>query len=232
MHRYDRPQRDSRAHIRIGKDSSDLCNHYATFARDCLTKFVKLASKIYGEDVLVYNMHSVIHIVDDVQLFGPLDNISCFPFENHLQHMKKLIRRPSMPLQQLMCRLSELDVQMSSTQHVSLDLADKHPVSGPVPDSMKYIRSLTQYREFTVNGYKLKATLKDGIVLLANGEIVVIKNILFHDGAVSFVYQRFTNRRSLHTYPFQSCDIDMYIVSKLSLRLHTMLSSDIEIKCL
>lgn len=210
---------------------TDLCNHYATFVRDCLIQFVKLASRIYGEDVLVYNVHSVIHIVDDVQLFGPLDNISCFPFENHLRHMKKLIRRPSMPLQQLICRLSELDAHKSSTQHMPLCLAEKHPVSGPIPDSMKCIRSLTQYREFTVNGYKLKATLRDGVVLLANGEIVVIKNILFHDGAVSFVYQRFTSKRSLHSYPFQSSDVDVYIVSKLSLRLHTMSSSDIERKC-
>jgi len=87
---------------------SDLCARYSEFARAALTKFVTLAAKIYGEDVLVYNMHTLVHIVDDVKLFGALDNISCFPFENHLRCMKKLVRRPGMPLQQVVCRLSEL----------------------------------------------------------------------------------------------------------------------------
>jgi len=77
---------------------SDLCKHYATYARHCSVKFVQLAFKIYGQDVLVYNMHSVIHIADDVELFGPLDNSSCFPFENYLRYMNKLICRPSMPV--------------------------------------------------------------------------------------------------------------------------------------
>lgn len=68
--------------------NSDLCNHYSDFVRAVLLKFVNLAGKIYGKEVLVYNVHSVIHIVDDVQLFGTLNEISCFPFENHLRCIK------------------------------------------------------------------------------------------------------------------------------------------------
>lgn len=210
---------------------SDLCTHYAAFARTCLIKFVNLASKIYGQDVLVYNMHSVIHLVDDVQLYGPLDNISSFPFENHLRHMKKLIRRPTMPLQQLMCRLSEVDVQKSSTRQAPHNLVSKQHDNGPVPDSMKHSISLAQYREFNGNGCKLKASFKDGMVLLVSGDIAVIKNILLAEGNVCFVYQCFMNRRALQCYPLSLSDINMYVVSKVSPRLHIASWSDIDRKC-
>ena len=211
---------------------SDLCKHYASYARECLIKFVKLASQIYGEDVLVYNMHSVIHIVDDVELFGPLDNISSFPFENYLRCMKKLVRRPSMPLQQLMCRMSEMDTHKSSTQSVPLHSLSKHHDNGPIPDDMTDLLSvMTQYREFSANGCKLKVTLKDGVVLLKSGEIVCIRNILSHKAMAYFVCQRFTTRRPLYSHPFDLSDIDMYVVSELSNRLHTVSWNDIERKC-
>jgi hypothetical protein len=89
--------------------NSDLCHHYSEFVRALLLKFVNLAGDIYGKEVLVYNMHSVIHIVDDVHLFGALDSISCFPFENHLRCMKRLLRRPGVPLQQVVRRMAEID---------------------------------------------------------------------------------------------------------------------------
>jgi hypothetical protein len=45
-----------------------------------LLKFVNPAGEIYRKELLVYNMHSVIHIDDLFKLFGALDSISCFPF--------------------------------------------------------------------------------------------------------------------------------------------------------
>jgi len=208
---------------------SDLCAHYSAFARDTLTKFVNLAGKIYGESVLVYNVHSVIHIVDDVQQFGALSNISSFPFENHLRHMKKLIRRPGAPLQQLMCHLSEIDAHMSSAQHTLAKLVSKQHTNGPIPENMRNL-PLTQYRECDVNGYKLKANSKDGAILLSSGEIAVVKNIICHETKTYVVYQQFMSRRSLHSYPFSSSDIDVCTVSNLSPRLRTVSRSQIESK--
>jgi len=177
-------------------------------------------------------VHTVIHIVDDVQSFGALDNISCFPFENHLRHMKNLIRRPGAPLQQLICRLSELDAHKSSAQYKPQSSISNQHDNGAIPDDMRSLISLTQYRECNIKCYKLKATLKDGVILLCGGQILMIRNIISHGNEMSIVYQQFMDQRSLHNYPFSSSDIDMCIVSKLHHRLCTVSCSQIERKCL
>jgi hypothetical protein len=43
---------------------------------------VNYAKELYGTEFLVYNVHALLHVCDDVRLYGQLDNISCFPYEN------------------------------------------------------------------------------------------------------------------------------------------------------
>jgi len=49
------------------------------------------------------------HICDDVEIYGFLDEYSLFLFENYLGHLKKLIRTSTNPLQQIHCRLHEIN---------------------------------------------------------------------------------------------------------------------------
>ena len=56
-----------------------------------LRTFIHNALALYGQEMLVYNVHALVHLADDVQRFGPLDEFSAFPFENSLGHLKKLI---------------------------------------------------------------------------------------------------------------------------------------------
>ena len=63
------------------------------FAQDMLQVFVHKAPSLYGKEFLIYNMHSLIHLADDARKFGPLDNISAFCFENHMQTMKRMLRK-------------------------------------------------------------------------------------------------------------------------------------------
>lgn len=58
-------------------------------ARECLTVFVKHCEALYGKQFYVYNVHALYHICDDAEKYGPLDNISAFPFENYLGEIKK-----------------------------------------------------------------------------------------------------------------------------------------------
>ena len=59
-----------------------------------LRTFIHNALALYGQEMLVYNVHAFVHLADDVQRFGPLDEFSAFPFENSLGHLKKLIKKP------------------------------------------------------------------------------------------------------------------------------------------
>ena len=70
-----------------------------TYAKDLLTFFVQKAPEFYGEKFLVYNAHNLIHLHQDVEYFGEtLDAYSCFPFENHLQVLKRYVRNSRNPI--------------------------------------------------------------------------------------------------------------------------------------
>ncbi|KAK0147445.1 hypothetical protein N1851_013079 [Merluccius polli] len=60
------------------------------YADTLLRMFVTHFGQLYGKEALVYNVHSLVHLAQDVRQHGCLDNISAFPYENHLQKLKKL----------------------------------------------------------------------------------------------------------------------------------------------
>ena len=55
-------------------------------------------------------MHSLIHLKDDIVNFdSTLSELSAFPFENHLQVLKKYVRKANSPCAQVLKRISELE---------------------------------------------------------------------------------------------------------------------------
>jgi len=68
---------------------------------------VSEAEKLYGREIYVYNVHNLVHLANDVKHLGTLDNFSCFPLENKLGQLKKLVRKPQFLIQQLVNRLAE-----------------------------------------------------------------------------------------------------------------------------
>lgn len=80
---------------------AELCNRYIMFAHNLLLYFVDKVKVIYGFEYVSHNVHGLTHIVDDVKIYGTLDLFSAFPFENYLQYLKKLLRKPNEPLSQI-----------------------------------------------------------------------------------------------------------------------------------
>ena len=74
-------------------------NSSISWARDLLNHFVTKASEFYGSTFNVYNVHSVIHIVDnDVENYnGTLDDRSCFRFKNFLHSLKRKVKNATNP---------------------------------------------------------------------------------------------------------------------------------------
>ena len=58
-------------------------------ARTTLKSFVQHFEQLYGSRHLVYNVHNLLHIPDDVANYGSLDQFSALPFENYLGLLKK-----------------------------------------------------------------------------------------------------------------------------------------------
>lgn len=89
--------------------SSDLATTHWSHANCLLNLFVPFAPTLYGEKCLIGNMHSLIHLADDVQNMNcPMSEITAYPFENTLGKIKKLLRHGKNPLAQVCRRLSEI----------------------------------------------------------------------------------------------------------------------------
>ncbi|KAF8784478.1 hypothetical protein HNY73_010152 [Argiope bruennichi] len=96
-------------HIAIRILSNKVCiAEHLPYARQLLLNFVKKGRSLYGPEFLVYNVHNLIHLGDDVEKYGPLDSFSSFPFENYLGQLKGLLRTPNKPLQQIYRRILEM----------------------------------------------------------------------------------------------------------------------------
>lgn len=72
--------------------------------------FVNNYVHMYGKKFVVYCVHSLLHITDDVRLLKtPLDDFSGFMFENYLQTLKKYVKSPSIPIIQVAKRIEEYE---------------------------------------------------------------------------------------------------------------------------
>ncbi|KAJ8018365.1 hypothetical protein HOLleu_43677 [Holothuria leucospilota] len=87
-----------------------LSTSYCDYAQELLVLFVNHYGQLYGRDMITYNVHGLVHLPNDVKKFGVLDSISCFPFENYLGHLKRMVRKPSSPLQQVIRRMTSYAV--------------------------------------------------------------------------------------------------------------------------
>ena len=95
-------------HVSIFILSSDvLLQVYLKEARTFLELFVKYSSQVLSKKFVVYNVHSILHLVDDVEKFRNLMSFSAYPFEDKGGSLKKLVKSSSKPLQQIHRRLVE-----------------------------------------------------------------------------------------------------------------------------
>lgn len=67
--------------------------------------FVKTFKILYGTKSMPHNTQNLLHISQDVENMGILDNFSAFPVENKLQ----LVRKADKPLQQVIKRIYEIE---------------------------------------------------------------------------------------------------------------------------
>ncbi|ODM88758.1 hypothetical protein Ocin01_17924, partial [Orchesella cincta] len=72
-----------------------------------LKYFVEGFQTLYGSELVSYNVHGLIHLATDSQKLGVLETFSAFKFENKLQQIKKYVRTPNKPLQQIVHRILE-----------------------------------------------------------------------------------------------------------------------------
>jgi len=88
---------------------------WVNFAGSILEQFVQQMSTIYFKEMLVYNVHGLLHLHLDVLRHGKLDNFSAFEFENGMQYLKRLVRSNANHLSQVIKRVYENDGNITSS---------------------------------------------------------------------------------------------------------------------
>lgn len=130
------------------------CNNLQDLAHELLTRFVKDFSKEFGKHLISHNIHGLLHITDDFKRHGTLDSFSAFPFENFLFILKKKVRGPNKPLQQIIKRHSEGAFQVKKDDNSEYPILNRPHVKGPIPNYM--LSTQIQYHECKLQNFTLR----------------------------------------------------------------------------
>ena len=68
--------------------------------------FVEQSKFLYGDEFIVYNVHSMVHLADEVETFRCLEACSSFPFKNYMQKLKRMVQSGKNPIAQIAKHLS------------------------------------------------------------------------------------------------------------------------------
>lgn len=215
-----------------------LKNLGSEIAEELLTAFVQHCKNLYGEEFVIYNVHILIHLKHDVEHYGPLDNFSAFPYENFLNRLKKLVRSPTQPLQQICKRLKEINffgklkVSSLNSEYTCFMEHNNGPLSSwreiRCKQFKKVILHLQNFVLCTVSHSQA-----DAYCMLQDNNVVQVCNILRTSGNDVFLICRpFLCYSSYYNYPIESSKLFIYIVKNLSLELKITRISNVIAKCI
>ena len=188
-------------------------------AREYLKRFVEEFPKLYGEECMTYNAHSILHLIEDVEEHGPVDSFSCFPFENHLAAIKRLVRAPNHTLQQIYARLMELEnAQMPSEGDVRIELTREHR-NGPTCSFN--CSDVKQYSSVNFPNFMLCLNQKD-CYFSSRGKIYKLRNILDRNGDIFLLGQPLRISPKFFEYPCNSADIGIFEVTENSVEIEVL----------
>ena len=206
-----------------------LCSLYCDYAHKLLVLFVQHFETIYGRNMLVYNVHGLVHLAEDARRFGCLDNISAFPFENFLGKLKRMVRKPSFPLQQIIRRLHEKSEHHRGDKdsHKFPPYLKKKHNMGPVPQGYPLCE---QYSQVHIENCCLTTMQGDNCVKVSQN-IGLVRNVLLCKGDIHLVLEYFQTVANFFDYPLQSETLGIHKVSDLNGHLHAVPLSEIQCKC-
>lgn len=188
------------------------------YAKQLLQHFVTCFQIMYGKKYISHNVHNLLHLTDDVEKFGPLDEFSAFRFENYLSTIKKLIRKGDKPLQQIARRLTEIDTNSNNgnkmVENTNIMQLNKPHRNGPLLNGMNR-KICRQFSILKTKHYMLDINnIKNDCVLLENGIGVQIYNFIQYDSENYLIGKEITrNSSNLYREPCYSRNLNIYVVN-------------------
>lgn len=191
--------------------SQNNARENAERARQLLKAFVNHFSEMYGPKYLVYNVHNLIHLPDDVIRYGSLETFSAFPFENHLGLIKRLLRKPNFALSQVINRITERNSLTVQPSKMKFPVLKQQHALGPLLNESPN----QQYKELILENFCIRTNVSDQGVMV-NNHIGRVQNIVKYENDLVIVYKEYRKHTDLYKYPVLSGTLGIFAVSNLS----------------
>jgi hypothetical protein len=178
--------------------SHESYKHLLPLAKELLRNFVERYKNFYGADYVSSNVHNVLHVVDEVFRFGPLQSFTSYPFENKLYSIKKLLRQGHKPLAQVAKRLSE-----DTRQQNNISSSDQ---IYPVVKRLKKKHTAIQFKNFI-----LSTKIQDKYFMSNNHDVIEIKEISSKSNNVIHIHGfKITHLTDIFKYPVKSSILNLF----------------------
>lgn len=190
--------------------SKHYISKYIHIADQLIKDYLEGCIDIYGIDSISSNFHNLCHVVEDTQKLGFLNGISTYPFENHLGHIKSLLRSGNKPLVQVAKRIKELShLNSGSCKATDLEIYLKSKIKLSVVGGNEQTPTLYNKIIFG-NCFMLSNDEKNSWFLTNSGEIVSMKHALTKNYTIYIRGFSINNKKDLFAKPFASSKLNIF----------------------
>lgn len=181
-------------------------------ARLLFSEYFRDFIKYYGADSVVSNIHYIIHIMDDVDHLGTLEENSTYPFENHLREMKLRTQATNMPLQQVTRRIVELSLD-SENNFLQSKYVAKESVNELKYEIIESNSLLKKFRfiQITKNVFISTRKIGDSWFITRDNKIIQMKYAFVRDSSFFICGNEIQNKMIFFNEPFPSNLVDIYL---------------------
>ncbi|XP_076666305.1 uncharacterized protein LOC143367920 [Andrena cerasifolii] len=179
------------------------------YAVKLLEYFVESFELLYDPKHVSHNVHNLLHLVDDVRNHGPVDEFSCFPFENFLQSIKKCIRKSEEPLQQIVKRQlekSRFSIEAVHSPSVYPIFQTEHS-RGPLIEG---INNAKQFKRISFSNFILQIRHPNNCCRLNDGSIIIIENIIVSENEQKIIGRKFLQLLDFYDNPCNSTELGIF----------------------
>jgi len=207
--------------------SSTLVRSHLYLAQQFIGTFISHSAVLYGKSFIVFNVHSLSHLCKECEEHGAIDDFSAFRYENRLKSMKDSLKSGYKPLQQIArhdLRKEKIKIILDSKLNQFVKLSLKHHIADEVICGV-------QYRKVTIGNVVFKVGTKDSCFKTLNGDVILLKNLVFKHRTLFFVGCKYQKHKDFYTYPLPSSKLGIVCVSHLQERRIAYSLNNVHCKC-
>ena len=175
---------------------------------------------VYSPELVNSNVHSLLHVLEDVEKFGDLGTISAYDFEARLHDIRQLVRTGRYSLAQAVNRIFELQrVEANRLKQV-------------VPNTRPTVRSVGRYTEAVIRkGFILRDNFRDQWFLTKDGHVILYHDAKMVGEELHVKGHQITHQESTFTSPCPSEEINVCTVHMRNISTYTIIGPSSAILC-